>query len=158
MERFLASALFRFLIFPLGNVFLGVAVKYVTRNDQYARFSKEDVAVGLDLIRTALLMYLMVLSDNSLTLLAASRTMQNASQMNLGELQRLQNQVQGLSSQVSMGGWIVLVFFLALWSTSTVVRKWGWASETELRPVRGIAVPLVMGVLALMFVMLGLGR
>jgi hypothetical protein len=42
-----------------------------------------------------------------------------------------------------------------LWTTSTVVRRWGWKSETELTTGCGIAIPLVIGVLSLIAVLMG---
>jgi hypothetical protein len=53
MEEVLTSTWFRYVAFPLGSAALGVAVKYVTRNDQYAKFQKEDMFIGLELILTA---------------------------------------------------------------------------------------------------------
>jgi len=156
LERFLASSLFRYLVFPLGNIVFGVVVKYVTRNDQYSKFSKEDIAVGLDMIRTALFIYLLILSDRSAILLSASRNLEAAmgkSPLDAAEVARLQATIQGASAQVSLGGWILFAIFLCLWGTSTLVRKWGWDSATELRPVRGIALPLIIGVLTLVAVM-----
>src|SRR6266851_4161879 len=53
VEQFLGSNLFRFLFFPLGSAAFGIYVKVVTRNDRYRAFTKEDMAVGLDLMYTA---------------------------------------------------------------------------------------------------------
>ena len=50
MVDFLTSTVFRYLIFPIGSAILGIAVKYVTRNDRYKSFQKEDLAVGLELM------------------------------------------------------------------------------------------------------------
>jgi hypothetical protein len=55
MESFLAGSLFRLFVFPIVSVVLGIYIKYVTRNDQFAKFSKEDIAVGFDLMRAAFL-------------------------------------------------------------------------------------------------------
>jgi hypothetical protein len=40
----------------------------VTRNDTYARFSKEDLAVGLDLFKTSCLMFVVLLTDKAIAL------------------------------------------------------------------------------------------
>jgi hypothetical protein len=140
----------------MGNIVFGVAVKYVTRNDQYAKFSKEDIAVGLDLIRTALFIYLLILSDRSATLLSTNRTLEavmSRSPLDAPQIARLQATIQSASAQLSLGGWMLFAIFLCLWGTSTLVRKWGWDSATELRPVRGIALPLIIAVLTLVAIM-----
>ena len=80
------------MVFPIGSIILGIAVKYVTRNDQYAKFSKEDMAVGLDLVRTALMTYLVIISDRALTIGSANRMLARALADNISpaEIARLQ--------------------------------------------------------------------
>lgn len=152
---FLTSPFFRFFIFPIGSAVLGVAVKYVTRNDQYATFKKEDLAVGLDLIRVALLMYIVLTTDWALALLSTNEELAQlaGNPVNTAQRELLQDQAQQLTYQVASAGWVIALMFLGLWGVSTLVRKWGWQSDTELRPVIGIGIPLVLGISALIMVM-----
>jgi hypothetical protein len=69
MENFLASPFFRYALFPIGSAVLGIAVKCVTRNDRYISFRKEDLAVGLELMLTAGLMFVVLTTDRALALL-----------------------------------------------------------------------------------------
>jgi hypothetical protein len=154
MEHLLTTAYFRYLLFPLASIVLGIWIKFVTRNDQYAKFKKEDIAVGLDLYRTALLMYVVLLSDRALEL----KRLASQIQPNVIAKPDLQTQMQTISVQLTNGSWVLLVFMLGLWGTSTVVRRWGWHSESELKPTCGIAIPLVMGVLSLLAVLIGAGQ
>lgn len=158
MEDFLASPFFRYAIFPLGSAALGVAVKCVTRNDRYTAFRKEDIAVGLELMLSSCLMFVVLTTDRALALLEANRQLANilkAASIDSAKAAAAQASVQLLSGRLAFAGWIIAVMFLALWSVSTLVRKWGWQSETEMKPVVGIALPLGFGILALVAVMAG---
>src|ERR1041384_3615473 len=75
MEEFLVSPYFRFGIFPVGSAILGIAIKYVTRNDQYSSFAKEDLAIGLELMRTACLMFVVLTTDKALELIKTNKEM-----------------------------------------------------------------------------------
>jgi hypothetical protein len=158
MEQFLASPFFRYAVFPTGSAALGVAVKCVTRNDRYTTFRKEDIAVGLDLILTACLMFVALTTDRALSLVEVNRELANAIKAQPVDTIRaaaLELQVSLLSGRIAVAGWTIALMFLGLWSTSTIVRKWGWQSETEMRPWAGIAIPLFFGILALVAVMAG---
>jgi hypothetical protein len=156
MEEFLISPIFRYLIFPLGTAVLGVAVKYVTRNDQYAKFRKEDVAVGLDLILTAVLMLLVLTTDRAVALVSTNQELSRVlshKPIDASAASVLQGKALALSQQQTTSIVLILLMFLSLWSISTIVRKWGWQSETEMKPVIGIAIPLALGILSLILVM-----
>jgi hypothetical protein len=158
VEAFLAGQLFRYFVFPLGSAVLGIAVKIATRNDQYSPFKKEDLAVGLDLIKTACLLFVVLTTERAFALQRANQAISEtlaAAPIDTNQLARLQAQAADLSSSMSSAGWAVALFFLALWSVSTVVRKWGWQSEVEMHPLVGIAMPLAIGVFALGVVMSG---
>lgn len=158
MEALLISPFFLYAMFPLGSALLGVAVKHATRNDQYAKFAKEDLAVGLDLMLTACLMYVLLTTNRAVALRDANAAIAKALSGNpatTSAIAELQATSLLLSSQLTMSGWLIALFFLALWSVSTVVRKWGWKSNTEMKPVVGIALPLAFGVLCLVLVAAG---
>jgi hypothetical protein len=166
----LGSTRFLYFAFPLLSAFAGVGLKYVSRNDQYSSFTKEDMAVGLDLILTASLLYVALTADRVLALTTTKNSLADArealSKMRSKEptneaakdyLQHqetmLSQQAQDISQQLSLAFLIVLLLVVALWSVSTLVRKRGWKSNTEMHPVYGIAIPLLIGVMALMSVM-----
>jgi len=158
MEDFLNSIIFRFLIFPIGSAVLGVGLKYTSRNDQYTPFRKEDLAVGLELVLTACLTYVVVTSDRAIALHKVNKELQQVLQkppIDAAVASKLQSQITTLSQQVGMAGWTIAFMFLGLWGLSTVVRKWGWKSETEMTTGCGITLPLVFGVIALILVMAG---
>lgn len=158
MEQFLASTFFRYAVFPVGSAVLGVAVKCVTRNDRYSSFRKEDLAVGLELMLTAGLMFVVLTTDRALMLLDVNHQLAQviaASPIDPERATALQGQVQLLSGRLALAGWIIALLFLGLWSVSTLVRKWGWRSDTEMTPLVGIAIPLGFGILALIAVMAG---
>jgi hypothetical protein len=148
MDTFLAGAFFKFFLVPVLSVCLGVYIKYVTRNDQYARFSKEDVAVGFDLMRAAFLTYLILLSDKARSLIEVSRSLgavMTSARPNVSEIQRLQAVSTGLSQDLLRGVFSVAVLLFGMWATSTLVRKKGWKSSTELDTWFGLTVPLAGG-------------
>ncbi len=158
MEEFLASPVFRYALFPVGSAALGVAIKCVTRNDQYPAFRKEDLAVGLNLMLSACLMFVVLTTDRALGLMEANRQLSALLKSQAVDAQQaavLQARVQLLSGKIALAGWVIALMFLGLWSVSTIVRKWGWQSETEMRPVIGIGVPLGFGILTLIAVMAG---
>jgi len=158
MEEVLTSTWFRYVAFPLGSAALGVAVKYVTRNDQYAKFQKEDMFIGLELILTACLMYVVLTTDRAIELARVNERLNgvlNSASFDQARAAELQDTAVLLSAKIDLAGWTILIMILALWSVSTIVRKWGWVSETEMRPGVGIAFPLGAGILALIFVMMG---
>ena len=144
MTEFLASSWFKYLVLPLLSVAFGIFIKFATKNDQFAKFAKEDLAVGFDLMRSAILAYAVLLSD------AASAVIKNraeASDKNIGLF-------AGVYDDVASGGWMMLALMCGVWGTSTLVRKRGWKSEIELKPVVGVTLPILVGLLYLVFVMM----
>jgi hypothetical protein len=112
-----------------GSIFL----KYVTRNDTHKSFKKEDLAVGLDLAVTALLLFITAGSKMATEL--AAKPADTA----------LQSKLEGIP-------WIIAAFIIGIWGVSTLVRKAGWKGEDELKPLFGIAIPGVFGIVSLLFV------
>lgn len=155
VNLFFASPFFRFFVFPLASAVLGIYVKYVTRNDQFSRFRKEDLAIGLDLMRIAGLMYLLLISDRAITL---ARLSAMSAAQSRDDLQEIIAEAAELSEGMSAAGWVIAAYIFSLWSVSTVVRKLGWETDTRLRPIIAIAFPFVVGIGALLLVMLGASR
>jgi hypothetical protein len=107
---------------------------------------------------TACLMFVVLTTDRALVLLDANRQLAEtlrAIPIDGTRANSLQGQVQLLSGKIALAGWVIALMFLGLWSVSTLVRKWGWQAETEMRPLAGIAIPLCLGILALIAVMAG---
>lgn len=158
MEELLTSSVFRYVMFPAMTAIMGVAVKYVTRNDRFAQFKKEDMAIGLELILIACLMYVVLTTDRAIDLKDTNNALASvlkAIPVDQAKASALQTSANALSEKIDLAGWIILLMVIGLWSISTIVRKWGWASATELKPIIGIALPLVFGFLALILVMAG---
>jgi hypothetical protein len=158
MIEFLTNPVFKFAILPIGSAILGVGVKYISRNDQYAKFKKEDLAVGLDLALTACLMFVVLTTDRAVKLLAMNKTLSDVLSMQPFDVvvaTKLQVKAQLLSGQIASSGWLIAMMFLGLGTISTIVRKFGWRSETEMKPIIGIAIPLTFGILAIIGVMAG---
>lgn len=158
MVEFLTNPIFKFGFLPIGSAILGVAIKFTSRNDQYAKFRKEDIAVGLDLALTACLMFIVITTDRSVELLKVNKEVAkllNIPPIDTAAAGKLQTQAQLLSIQIASSGWQIFLLFLGLVSISTIVRKWGWKSETEMYPIIGIAIPLAFGILAIIGVMAG---
>jgi hypothetical protein len=156
MVEFLTNPIFKFAILPIGSAILGIGVKYVSRNDQYAKFKKEDIAVGLDLALTACLMFVVLTTDRAVQLVSANKDLSMLLKQNppdMTKITELQAKTQQISGQIADSGWLIFLMFLGLISLSTIVRKLGWESETEMRPIIGIALPLVFGILAIVGVM-----
>lgn len=118
---------------PLIAVAASVFLKYVTRNDTHSSFKKEDLAVGLDLSVTALLIFVA----------SGSRVAQ----------QLAKDPNNAILVAKSMGvPWILAAFIVGIWCISTVVRKLGWKADEKLHVFWGIVLPDVFGLLTLLFV------
>lgn len=156
MAEFLTSTLFTILIFPIVSVLIGVMVKFVTQNDRYAKFRKEDIAVGLDLLLVAALTLVVLTTETAMKLVDIHKKtaqIMSATPDDGDTLKQLLLKAGELSNELAISGYLILAIFLGLWSISTIVRKWGWHSAVELKPVVGIALPLTFGVLALIVIM-----
>jgi hypothetical protein len=158
MENFLVSALFRYCVFPLGSAAIGIFVKCATRSDRYRFFVKEDVAVGINLILTACLMFVVMTTGWTLGLSETNSQLAQTLKSkppDPAKVAALMDQAQYYSSKAVTAGWTTALMFLGLWGVSTIVRRWGWASGTELKTGVGIALPLAVGISYLILVMAG---
>jgi hypothetical protein len=156
MTDILTSPYFKFGVLPILSAILGIAVKYNSRNDQYSKFKKEDMAIGLNLALTACLMFVVLTTDRAAKLLSANKELTvllNQQNINKTAVASLQTQAQMLSSQVALSGWLIALMFLGLGSISYIVRRWGWISETEMTTGVGITLPLIFGLLSILVVM-----
>ena len=154
--EFITGDFFKYIMFPFGSAGLGIFIKIVTRNDAYNAFEKEDLAVGLDLMLSGILMYILLATDFALKLknaqAALSIIQQNSASLQ-SEIITAQSLVLSFTEKLSKSGWIIFAMLIALWSVSTIVRKWGWEQQNKLNPITGITIPLSSGVLFLIVVM-----
>lgn len=128
--KFLENPYFLQFGVPLITVGLSIFIKYVTRNDKYTGFKKEDLAVGLDLAVTALLIFI-----------TASTQLAKAS-----------SQSPKIVEQLASVPWVLMAFLVGIWGISTVVRKLGWESDEKLKWGWGIIFPGAFGLFTLLFV------
>jgi hypothetical protein len=132
MTKFLGHPFFLQFCVPLIAVATSVFIKFVTRSDVHKAFKKEDLAVGLDLSITALLIFIVACSK------LAKDSVQNP-----------QNII--LINKTMSVPWILPAFIAGIWGISTIVRKLGWESDDKLCIFWGIVVPDVFGLLVLLF-------
>ncbi len=131
--KFWAQPYFLQFCVPLIAVAVSIFLRYVTRNDTYKDFKKEDLAFGLELSISALLIFIV----------ASSKVAQ--------ELSKAPTDVTLLAKSAGVP-WILSAFILGIWGISTLVRKLGWASDDKLHVFWGIIVPDVFGLLVLLYV------
>lgn len=157
MELFLSSWIFRFIIFPLISVGLGIFVKWVSQNDNHSTFSKEDLAVGFELTIVALLTYISVLTSWALELsntAISTLTFEGASTVTSGEnaLKDILERQEAIEARLTVAPIFILLITIGLWGMSTTVRKIGWQAPGKLRTGTGVCLPLFMGLTALLSV------
>lgn len=129
--KILGDPFFIQFVVPLITVGLSVFLKFVTRNDNHVSFQKEDLAFGIDLSITALLIF--VVSSSGLV---KQSVVPNAS--------------QAILTKVNSIPWILLSVFLGIWTVSTIIRKLGWEEDGKLHITWGILVPNVFGMFVLL--------
>lgn len=155
-EEFLGSSFFRYGVFPILSAGGGILLRCVTRNDKYAFFKKEDMAVGPQLMLTAILTYVVVATDRARDLIKINEQL-SSSIINMpqdqAKLSKLQQDAYSISQGMTSTAWTLIVLLFGLWTVTVVVKRWGWVDEAQLKPMSGIALPLVLGVLSLIYVM-----
>lgn len=127
---FLANEFFLQFGVPLIAVGLSMFVKLVSRNDIHTPFRKEDLAVGLDLAVTALLLFVTASSTIASDLLKQPTN-------------------TALTEKAQSVPWIMAAYLVGIWGVSTIVRKFGWEDEDKLKVSWGIIAPGIFGLLTL---------
>jgi len=151
----LGSSAFRYLALPLMSAGAGVLLKCVTRNDQYAFFKKEDMAVGPQLMLTSALTFATVTTDRARSAVTMNNKISVAlksDQLDKEVVGNLQTSASAAVAQIMAAGWTLLLIVVILWGVTAFVKRSGWKTESELHTTYGIAIPLVIGVGMLMFV------
>jgi hypothetical protein len=131
--NFLGNKLFLQFCVPLIAVALSIFLKYVSRNDRHKDFRKEDLAIGLDLSVTALIIFVTASSQ------VVARVLQNPAD-------------NALATKSMAIPWVLSAYLVGIWGLSTLVRKLGWESEDRLKTFWGIVVPDIYGLSALLVV------
>lgn len=139
MIKILSSTYFKFLIVPLLTTFLVIFIKSVSRNDKHKFLKREDFAFGLEMGVTAILLLL----GNSVTV--AQQTLTNP------------DLAVKVSEKLLSIGWITPILIFGLWGISTIVRRIGWRSDTELKIFWGIIFPDLFGLVILIYVVSTIG-
>ncbi len=145
MENLMTTPFFKNFIVPLFAVCFSVFLKTVSRNDQHTAFKKEDLAVGLELSVTALLIYITYCVTMADKIISLSKDGSNQAFLNT------------LKTKFIMVPWILTAFLLGLWGMSTLVRKLGWKDQDSLNTAFGIVIPFIYGLLCLIFVVNWIG-
>ena len=133
--KFLAQPFFLQFIVPLITVAFSIFLKIVSRNDKFVRFKKEDLAVGLEIAVTALILF--ITESASLAHQLVSSATQNLPQV---------------SDKLTTVPWIILAFVLGIWGVSSLVRWLGWKGDDDLKIGWGIVAPNMFGLISLVFV------
>jgi hypothetical protein len=115
---------------PIFSVVMTTAVKVVSRKDHSLKVTRNDLAVGINLIVTGLIMllnYAVKLADNAKNLSADLLADNTAKLLNMVVL--------------------VLLYCIAAFLISVLIRLFGWQKENEkeLSTFMGIIVPLIAG-------------
>ena len=138
MNEIINSDWFQILGVSIISTLLGIFLKYVSRNDIHGKnFKKEDLAIGLEMMITALIL-LITNSVNQFNKLSDPAITEATKQL--------------IREQEMIVPWMIVVFLIGLWGTSTVVRKVGWEKEEELKIGWGIVFPNLIGIAFLVFV------
>ena len=115
---------------PIFSVVMTTAVKVVSRKDHSLKVTRNDLAVGINLIVTGLIMllnYAVKLADNAKNITADLLADNTAKLLNMVVL--------------------VLLYCIAAFIISVLIRLYGWQkdNEKELNTFMGIIVPLIAG-------------
>ena len=115
---------------PIFSVVMTTAVKVVSRKDHSLKVTRNDLAVGINLIVTGLIMllnYAVKLADNAKNLSADLLAVNTAKLLNMVVL--------------------VLLYCIAAFLISVLIRLFGWQKDNEkdLSTFMGIIVPLIAG-------------
>ena len=140
MLDILGKPFFLQFMVPLLTVSLTVFLRFVTRNDNHRGFRWDDLAVGLNVSVTALMIFV---TD---TVATAGRILKASN-----------SAVANPTERIVLAPWIILALVIGIWGVSTVVRKLGWRDQDQLKPFWGIVFPDLYGLCALLFVVNWLG-
>jgi hypothetical protein len=149
MNKIFVTNTFLYFILPLMTVLLNIFLKVVSRNDRNRIFKKEDIAVGLEISTSSLIIFLTYCGT-----IATGITPNLPTELS-----------DSIKEKLISAPWIILSLILGLWGISTIVRLFGWkyrdtnnedsnySINPELNWPIGIIVPFIYGILSLYFVL-----
>jgi hypothetical protein len=73
MRDLIGSSQFRYLVSPVLSAVAGILIKAASRNGRYATFMRDDFAVGIPLMLTAFLSFLIMASEQARILVELTR-------------------------------------------------------------------------------------
>jgi len=132
MMAFLQNKYFYYFAIPILTILLSTFVKIVSRNDKFSLNMRADLAFGLDLSVSAILL----LTNHTLTYIAAITTQELAQHL----------------EKIALIPLILLFLLIFLWIQSTIIRKFGWKDSTTMNWWFGIIIPNILGLTILTFV------
>lgn len=138
--QFLAHPFFLHFFVPLVTVGFGVFLQIISRNDRFATFKKEDLAFGLRISVTALILFITDSARVAGQIVASGSTPTPATM-----------------DRFTAIPWILLALFFGIMGVSTLVRKLGWKNESELTWICGILIPNLFGIICLLVVVNWIG-
>jgi hypothetical protein len=125
ITKLLFSHEFRFIILPFVGITLSIMLKYCSQNDKYCESKKEDFALGIQLGVSCLIAFL------SYTIGYCSKLISMKLDSNT------------ISGEILSTFSLMACIFLALLSTSLIVRKWGWKNNQVLTIFIGFFFPFI---------------
>jgi hypothetical protein len=137
--RFFKGGAFR-LIVALASAALGVWIKSEMRHPDKQKFKWEDFAVGIQLMQTACVSFLTLMTQKAVqlnTVVTANLAAPNGPT----DAQRLSTFLAFSSVQLAF----MLIF---LFGITSMVRRKGWKTPNEMN-VKGIAIPFAAGLICL---------
>lgn len=123
---------------PLFSAALSIWIKTEMRHPQRMKITKEDLAVGIDLIQTSFISFLALATDKALRLYDQVLTLRSDPLLSANLAKFL------TSSAVRLTALLLLLFGI-----SSFVRRTGWRNQDDIKVWRGIVIPIVAGVLCL---------
>lgn len=135
MLKLLQSKYFYYFTIPVLTILLSTFVKIVSRNDKFSLNMRADLAFGLDLSISAMLL----LISHTLTNLATIPD-------------KTQEAFSTYIEKIISIPLIILGLVVFLWIQSTIIRKFGWKDSTTMSWRCGIIIPNILGLTALAFV------
>lgn len=134
MKEIIIHPYFKYFIVTLITTGLSIFVKVVSRNDKHLPFKKEDLAVGMEISVTALILFITGCVDYTKSLLSQVSFLVDT------------------EDRYMQIPWIIFALLLGLWSMSTLIRKKGWIAPETNHIWYGIIIPDVYGLFTLIFV------
>lgn len=122
----------------LASAALGVWIRSESRHPTKMKMTKEDFAVGIDLIQTSLFAFVALITERGLRLYDELS----------GQVYDPTNAMQ-LSKFLVTSGVQAAFFAILLAAMSSFVRRTGWRGPEDIKVLQGIAIPISVGVLCL---------